>query len=534
MVTQISTILLFISFFTLVVPSRSRSSLVASSFIHCISYKLPSNNSILNVLYLPNNSSYSFILKSTIHNLRFLKPTTPKPLATITPLDYTHVQVTVECCEQNGLQIRIRSGGHDFEGTSYRSEVPFVMLDLKNLSSISIDMEKNNAWVDSGATIGELYYSIAQKSPVHGFPAGLCPTVGIGGHLSGGGVGNLIGKYGLAADNVIDALMIDAKGRILDRKSMGNDIFWAIRGGGAASFGVVVAWKIKLVQVPPMVTVFDLTKTLQPEAITLIHRWQFVAHKLSEDLLFRITISSTIDGRGGIEATFSSLFLGRADQLLEMMEESFPEIRLRKEDCIEMSWIESVLHFAAYQRGETIEALKIRINPLPNSYFKGKSDLVYKPIPYEALEDLWKRCSNVTSPFIHIELHPYGGRMNEISESESPFPLRKNVLFEILYIVSWMDDKDGKSSENNINWIRRLYDFMTPYVSKGPRGAIWNCRDLDLGENDVCGGSNFSKSKVWGYRYFKNNFRRLAIVKGKVNPHNFFYYEQSIPPLVLH
>ncbi|KAL7116716.1 hypothetical protein ACP275_03G021900 [Erythranthe tilingii] len=59
----------------------------------------------------------------------------------------------------------------------------------------------------------------------------------------------MVRKYGLAADNVVDA-----SGRLLDRKSMGEDLFWAVTGGGAASFGVVLAYKIRLVRVPATVS----------------------------------------------------------------------------------------------------------------------------------------------------------------------------------------------------------------------------------------------------------------------------------------
>ena len=107
--------------------------------------------------------------------------------------------------------MRIRSGGHDFEGTSYKSEFPFIILD-RNLRSISIDIEGNSAWVESGVTIGELQYSIAEKSCAHAFPTGNYPGVGVGGRFSGGGVGNLIRKYELAADNVIDAIMVNVNG----------------------------------------------------------------------------------------------------------------------------------------------------------------------------------------------------------------------------------------------------------------------------------------------------------------------------------
>nr|GFD60002.1 reticuline oxidase-like protein [Tanacetum cinerariifolium] len=80
------------------------------------------------------------------------------------------------------------------------------------------------------------------------------PTVAVGGHCSGAGYGNMIRKYGLTVDLIQDAELIDVNGRLLDRKSMGEDLFWAITGGGGASFGVVLSFTFKLVQVPPQVT----------------------------------------------------------------------------------------------------------------------------------------------------------------------------------------------------------------------------------------------------------------------------------------
>ncbi|KAL2516109.1 Serine/threonine protein kinase [Forsythia ovata] len=80
--------------------------------------------------------------------------------------------------------------------------------------------------------LGELYYRIWKKSEVYGLSGGIFPTVGIGGHLSSTGYGNMLSKHGLTIDHLIDAKLVDAKGRVLDTKAMGEDLFLAIRDGG--------------------------------------------------------------------------------------------------------------------------------------------------------------------------------------------------------------------------------------------------------------------------------------------------------------
>ncbi|KAF8403741.1 hypothetical protein HHK36_011845 [Tetracentron sinense] len=445
-----------------------------------------------------------------------MSPTASKPQFIITPVHESHVQAAVICSKTHGLQLKVRSGGHDYEGLSYLSNAPFVILDLVNLHAIDVNLKDETAWVQAGVTIGQVYHQIANKSRTHGFPAGICPTLGVGGHLSGGGIGTMMRKYGIASDNVVDACLVDANGRILDRKSMGEDVFWAIRGGGAASFGVVVSWKIRLVPVPPTVTVFTVAKTLQQGATELIHRWQEIADKFNENLFIRIIIQ-VVDGENKgektIRALFNSLFLGSVNELLPLMETSFPELGLKAKDCMEISWLKSVLYFEGYPLGESVDVLMNRTRRT-KYFFKAKSDFVKEPISQMDLEGIWKMLLTGDKPMMIWD--PLGGRLSEIPESESPFPHRAGNLYNIQYLVQWREGGTNVS-EKHIEWMRNLYKYMEPYVSKFPRAAYLNYRDLDLGRNEE-GNIGYSKASVWGSKYFKNNFKRLVLAKTKIDP----------------
>nr|XP_015882479.2 berberine bridge enzyme-like 18 [Ziziphus jujuba var. spinosa] len=517
--------LLVVLLFSISGPASS--SQTHENFLQCLSHS-PNNTSISQLIYTPTHLSYSSILNFSIQNPRFSSPSTPKPIVILTPVHVSHVQAAINCSRKHGMQIRVRSGGHDYEGLSYVSDVPFVVIDLVKLRSIAVNVDNESAWIGAGATLGEVYYGIAEKSRTLGFPAGICPTVGVGGHLSGGGYGTMLRKYGIAAEHVVDAHIVDAEGRYLDRESMGEDLFWAIRGGGGASFGVVLAWKIKLLPVPSTVTVFTVNRNLEQNATKLVHRWQHVADKLDEDLFIRVILQSVSAGEEGkktIQAAFNSLFLGGVDRLLPLMEKSFPELGLTKEDCTEMSWIESTLYFNGFANGESLEVLLDRSPSGVILPFKIKSDYVKEPIS----ETSWERIYEEEVGKAMLILVPYGGKMKEVSESEIPFPHRAGNIYKIQYLLNW-EEEGNEAAQRHINWMRKFYAYMTPYVSKNPRSAYLNYRDLDIGTNSK-GITSYTESSIWGIKYFKNNFNRLVHIKTVVDPTNFFRNEQSIPPL---
>ncbi|XP_051200534.1 berberine bridge enzyme-like Cyn d 4 [Lolium perenne] len=499
----------FLSCHLISVPSQASS----DGFLQCLRENLPSE-----LVFEQGSSSFTTVLVSSIRNPKFFTNTTVRPLCIVTPTVASHVQAAVRCGRWHGVRLRVRSGGHDYEGLSYRSarsEV-FGVVDLAKLRTVSVDRFESTAWVDSGATVGELYYTIAKNNPRLGFPSGVCSTIGVGGHFSGGAIGMMMRKHGLSIDKVIDAKLVNANGDLLDRAGMGEDLFWAIRGGGGESFGIVLSWKVQLVQVPSIVTVFNIGKALDQGTVEILTKWQEVGPSLPDDLTIRVILQRD-------QALFQALYLGTCRLLAVTMRSKFPELNMTTADCHSMTWLQSA---AFINSGNTdVEALLSRNTSL-STFTKNKSDYVRTAI--SKLD--W---SNIISWFEMnaagmIILEPHGGFMGTVPAAATPYPHRNGVLFNIQYIVFWQGDGTATTT-----WLANFYELMGKHVSNNTREAYVNYRDLDIGQNVVVGDvSTFDGGKVWGEQYFMSNFERLASVKAAVDPTDYFRNEQSIPPLL--
>ncbi|CAN0906687.1 Tetrahydroberberine oxidase [Linum grandiflorum] len=416
--------------------------------LDCLYSRTTSSAGHSNLIYTPNSNLYSSVLQSSIRNQRFNTTHSSRkhPIAIITPHTVSQIQSAVFCSRNHGgLRLRVRSGGHDFEGLSYvSSSEPFLLIDLIHFRNVTVDVPTNSAWVQAGAVLGEVYHAIASASPNLAFPAGICPTVGVGGHISGGGYGMLLRKYGTAADNILDAQLVE-------------DVFWAIRGGGGNTYGIVVSWKLNLVSVPSRLTVFSVSKATEENVTRVVDRYQRVADKLSDEI---------------------GMYLGKTEEVMREMKERFKELELTEGDCQEMSWIESILYFAAYPRNASYEVLLgSRSNsPIQLEKVKAKSDYVETPLPLTALHGLWKSLYEIDmEQGTFFQVIPHGGRMSRISESSIPYPRRAGNMYKIQYYAG--------------------------------------------------------QAKVWGEKYYNGNFQRLARVKAAIDPTNFFRNEQSVPPL---
>ncbi|ESQ52086.1 hypothetical protein EUTSA_v10016482mg [Eutrema salsugineum] len=505
-------------------------------FLRCLDTQPADHNSPNSrTAVIPTNSTFSTNLMAAVRNLRFASTSTRKPEAIVAAVTETHIRAAISCCKLLNLELRIRSGGHDYEGFSYTSPVPFVILDMYNFNKIDINMTDETVWIQAGASLGELYYNIASKSKVHAFPAGVCPKVGAGGHFSGGGFGNLMRKHGLSIDHIIDAQIMDANGRVYrDRRSMGEDVFWAIRGGGGGSYGVILAWKIKLIRVPEKVTVFKLERTVREGAVDLVWKWQQVAPVIDRDLFIRLEIkpiNRKISKGKTIKVSFIGMFLGLPERLLNITKQSFPELHLTKSDCMVKKWIESTVFWANYPEKAPIQLLLKRIST-NEYYWKRTSDFVQTPISKQGLAKIFQTMID-HSPLprrVWMQWNPWGGKMAEIESDATPFVHRGGNIFMIEHFMNWY--RPGDELEEQFLAIARSFkEAMAPFVSKNPREAFFNYRDVDIGITTPGDNATYEGAKVYGDSYFKGNYLRLVKVKARFDRTNFFRSQQGIPVL---
>jgi FAD/FMN-containing dehydrogenase len=159
-----------------------------------------------------------------------------------TPQD---VQLAILAARDSGLSLSVRGGGHDWAG---RALCDGLVIDLSGMNDVLVDPDHLTARISGGARASD----VLTVTDPRGLAAvtGSCGAVGMAGLTLGGGYGPLIGRFGLALDNLIAADVVLADGRIVtaehDRE---EELFWALRGGGG-NFGVVTAMRIRLHNLP--------------------------------------------------------------------------------------------------------------------------------------------------------------------------------------------------------------------------------------------------------------------------------------------
>jgi FAD/FMN-containing dehydrogenase len=191
----------------------------------------------------------------------------------------------VRFAREAGLPVSIRSGGHHACGFSLVDRG--VVVDVGGMKGVAFDPAAATAvagpgcgWRDIDRITYVDYTTTGEAGLPHGYaaPGGDCPTVGNAGYSLGGGYGLLSRRFGLGCDHLVEAELVDADGRV--RRAAEDehaDLFWALRGAGGGSFGVVTKLKYRLDAVPKTVVAGVIAWPVdQAEAVLRAYRDGYV------------------------------------------------------------------------------------------------------------------------------------------------------------------------------------------------------------------------------------------------------------------
>lgn len=181
-----------------------------------------------------------------------------EPDLIVRPRSVADVQAVIRFARAHGLRVSVRGGGHHMSGIALQEG---ILLDLGELDTVRIDPAARMAEVGPTVTNGAFARALAE----HGlaFPVGHCATVPLSGYLLGGGFGWNSGAWGIACFSIESLDVVTADGTLRRVSATENaDIFWAARGAGAAFFGVVTAYRLRLQPLPRAITTSTWTYDL--------------------------------------------------------------------------------------------------------------------------------------------------------------------------------------------------------------------------------------------------------------------------------
>ena len=164
-----------------------------------------------------------------------------------------------------GIEFAIRSGGHCFADFSSSEG---AIIDLGEMNSCRQDGD--DVRIGPGLLAADLVPALAHVG--RAFPTGGCPWVALGGYCLVGGFGFLGRCFGLGTDRVQALQVVSADGEVLECDAQRHaDLFWAMRGAGAAGLGIVTALTLRTLPLPPFVICFGVWP--MRDAAAVIEGW---------------------------------------------------------------------------------------------------------------------------------------------------------------------------------------------------------------------------------------------------------------------
>ncbi|KAL1925110.1 uncharacterized protein VTP21DRAFT_4764 [Calcarisporiella thermophila] len=441
-----------------------------------------------------------------------------KPYVFVQPANTKEVQAAIKCARQcNVTQVAIRSGGHSFEGASLGGRGGHALvIDLVKMNGVTVDSESGIATAEGGALLGKIYLE-AWNTGKYALSAGSCVGVGVAGQASCGGYGHYTRTHGILSDRVLEFEVVTADGNVLIANNEQNeDLYWALRGAGTGSFGIITKLKIKLHQAPD--TIINFTLDYQLGWINFKHVFKaFQDYCLSAST--KVNPMMVIQfGNFTLVGSILADSKEEGDALVEDMLKRLPPPTNKV--IQKVSYIESVVGLSLTQTSapwwDDLRPLK-REGEEKRRWMKIKSGYIPEALPDEFISKLGKLANRQCATGLRVQLLCLGG-----AESETPVDStavsRRGCAYLMGMSVWIMDDEEdpvnGAIEEANyrLPWLNQTFEAFYPYMD----GCYIGDDDADV--------------QNLYYNFFGKHFPKLQSIKRKYDPENIFNHRLSIPP----
>jgi len=417
------------------------------------------------------------------------------------------VAETIAFARRLGMETVARSGGHCFAG---RSSTRGILIGVSPMSSVSV--ADGIATVGAGALLGDIYEHLDALGLT--IAAGSCPSVGIAGLTLGGGLGILGRKYGLTSDQLVQAQVVVADGRILECDERRDaDLFWALRGAGGGHFGIVTSFAFRTVPAED-VTCFKLVWA-PTHAVALIDVWQAWAPTAADELAASLLLNAPSDLDQPVVTLFGAMIgaenetAGRLDELV---------VRVGADPA--SAALEQMSHGSAKRYlAEHAPAAERQDGTSPAELSRpslvfSKSEFFRQPLAPEAITALVDgfTAGRASGQARELDFTPWGGAYNRKRPEATAF-VHRTERFLLKHSVALEADASRRERDAGRDWLATSWSLVHQW---GSGGVFPNFPDPDLTD--------------WAHAYHGTNYERLTRVKASYDPGNVFRFHQSLPP----
>jgi FAD binding domain/Hint module/Berberine and berberine like len=439
------------------------------------------------------------------------------------------VGAVVKCAVANKISICPRSGGHSFVGQSSCSG---VVIDVWQLKDVKFDASTNTAMVQVGNTLGAMFYEIfSQSSSSRMIGVGLCPSVGTGGYLLGGGHNPYSGKIGLTCESVLEYTIVTLDGKTVKaNKKENQELFWASCGGGGGHFGVVTDAKLMTHDA----SIFNKNvhfRYLWPIGVAgeVLHKW-FDYDQDGGDSWVRLEVNSHSPMFAyGVCWNSGSV----ADCEARLAKNAFFNVPGRQANATFVS--SSVLEFQSFIGPNGKWGWTQQKNP-PKSAFAGDKwpdsgvgtkrlySSAYWEIPTKPSIDLLQKmcniCNTVDNTYLDFTLcqwNPWRGEQRVSEGKSDAFAHREFDVFTEL--IGAYNAKAVTPAEQTAAAaeLKRLYDEIIALTGRFIGGVYVSYPEFNLDNKD------------YPYLYWGQSLPRLAKLKAKLDPTGVLMHFQGLP-----